>query len=424
MQNDILLQPFVEDDHRRLMPALEDDYWHLGRQLARRGVDVEALTARAMAFRVAVPSWGVATGGTRFARFAGPGRAADVFEKIDDCEVVTGPHGRDAAGSRCTSRGTGRRARRAASRRGRPRPSHFDSINSNTFQDQPGQRLLLQVRQPDPHRPGRAAPGRRAQPRVHRARQCSSARGRTPSGSATAATSRGRSTRGARSSGTSTACGRSTRRCPTDGACSSSTSSTSRPSTRPCSTTGARATTARASSGRGPSRLVDLGHHAPNVNIEMIVARLDPVREARRLPLQRQQVRRRRPRRRLDQAVPAVPDLQRAGGRRARPACRSFDPVVHARPVAQRDRPDRVADDERRRAAARLRAGQPRGPRGARRGQERNDAIMALAVAQAGLPDRRRADPGHGARDRAGGAIDPVAAYRAAGYRAAAAAQR
>ena len=48
----------------------------------------------------------------------------------------------------------------------------------------------------------------------------------------------------------------------------------------------------------------------------------DPVRQARRLPLQRQQVRRRRPRRRLDQAVPAVPDLQRAGRRRARTACR------------------------------------------------------------------------------------------------------
>ncbi len=91
-----------------------------------------------------------------------------------------------------------------------------------------------------------------------------------------------------------------------------------------------------------------------------------PVREAGRLPLQRQQVRGRRPRRRLDQAVPALPDLQRAGRRRARAAA-GLRSRLHARPVAQRDRPSRVADDERGRARARLRPGPPRGPRAARR---------------------------------------------------------
>jgi L-rhamnose isomerase len=40
-------------------------------KLARRGVDIEAMVARAMAWSVAVPTWGVGTGGTRFARFPG-----------------------------------------------------------------------------------------------------------------------------------------------------------------------------------------------------------------------------------------------------------------------------------------------------------------------------------------------------------------
>ena len=88
----------------------------------------------------------------------------------------------------------------------------------------------------------------------------------------------------------------------------------------------------------------------------------DPVREAGRLPFQRQQVRRRRPRRRLHQALPALPDLQRAGGRRAR-GRQGLPPRLHARPVAQRDRSRGVADGERGRAAARLRAGPPRRPR-------------------------------------------------------------
>jgi len=48
--------------------ALADDYDHLGNQLARRGIVIEALTRHAMQFRVAVPCWGFTTGGTGFAR--------------------------------------------------------------------------------------------------------------------------------------------------------------------------------------------------------------------------------------------------------------------------------------------------------------------------------------------------------------------
>src|ERR687895_65534 len=68
--------------------ALEADYSALGENLARRGVDIEQIKARAAAFAVAVPSWGVGTGGTRFARFPAPGEPRNVFEKIEDCDVV------------------------------------------------------------------------------------------------------------------------------------------------------------------------------------------------------------------------------------------------------------------------------------------------------------------------------------------------
>jgi len=78
----------IAAENRRGLEPLKNDYEHLGRQLARRGIDVEALTQRAMAFRVSVPSWGVGTGGTRFARFPGPGEPRSVFEKLEDCEVV------------------------------------------------------------------------------------------------------------------------------------------------------------------------------------------------------------------------------------------------------------------------------------------------------------------------------------------------
>ena len=74
--------------------------------------------------------------------------------------------------------------------------------------------------------------------------------------------------------------------------------------------------------------LVDLGHHAPNVNIEQIVARLARFGKLGGFHFNDSQVRRRRPRRRLDQPAPAVPGLQRAGrGRAARPERASIPPT-------------------------------------------------------------------------------------------------
>ena len=52
----------------------------------------------------------------------------------------------------------------------------------------------------------------------------------------------------------------------------------------------------------------------------------DSIRQARRLSLQRQPVRRRRPRCGVGEAVSAVPDFQRARRRRALGACRDFRP--------------------------------------------------------------------------------------------------
>ena len=68
--------------------ALAADYAALGEQLARRGVDIDGITKKVAAFHVAVPSWGVGTGGTRFARFPGIGEPRNILEKLDDCCVI------------------------------------------------------------------------------------------------------------------------------------------------------------------------------------------------------------------------------------------------------------------------------------------------------------------------------------------------
>jgi len=130
--------PVFDTDQRRA--ALAADYSALGENLARDGVDIEQIKAKAAAFAVAVPSWGVGTGGTRFARFPGPGEPRHVFDKLGDCGVIhrlTGATPRvslhipwdkvedlAALKEHAASLGLG-----------------FDAMNSNTFQDAPGQKL-------------------------------------------------------------------------------------------------------------------------------------------------------------------------------------------------------------------------------------------------------------------------------------------
>src|SRR5262245_18726941 len=89
MATDVLVNDeLIERENRKVKGALDEDFDALGRQLARRGFDINQLVERALAFRIAVPSWGVGTGGTRFARFPGPGEPRTVFEKIDDCATL------------------------------------------------------------------------------------------------------------------------------------------------------------------------------------------------------------------------------------------------------------------------------------------------------------------------------------------------
>ncbi len=131
---------FIATENRKAEAALTEDYAALERQLARRGIGIEKLTRSAMDFAVAVPTWGVGTGGTRFARFPGPGEPRNIFDKLEDCGVIHRL-------SRMTPKVSPHfpwdkvpdysALRQAASAQG----LGFDAVNSNTFQDQMGQNL-------------------------------------------------------------------------------------------------------------------------------------------------------------------------------------------------------------------------------------------------------------------------------------------
>ncbi len=120
------------------LAALEEDYSALGRKLSRTGIDIEAIKDRVAGFSLAVPSWGAGRGGTRFAKFPIAGEPTNIHEKLEDCAVINQL-------SRVTPRVSPHfpwdkvsdfaALRQEAAEQG----LGWDAVNSNTFQDQVGQ---------------------------------------------------------------------------------------------------------------------------------------------------------------------------------------------------------------------------------------------------------------------------------------------
>lgn len=119
------------------MAKLQADYDALGEHLNRRGIDISAIKARVANYGVAVPSWGVGTGGTRFARFPGAGEPRDIFDKLDDCGVIQ----QLTRATPSVSLHIPWDAQPAADLNSKAEEVglRFDAMNSNTFQDQPDQ---------------------------------------------------------------------------------------------------------------------------------------------------------------------------------------------------------------------------------------------------------------------------------------------
>lgn len=138
MQYPPISAEFIAERNAANRAALDEDYAALSRKLERRGVAIDGVKDRVKQFSVAVPSWGAGRGGTRFAKFPIAGEPTNIHEKLEDCAVINqlgrttprvSPHfpwdkvsDYAALNEEAAGYGLG-----------------FDAVNSNTFQDQPGQ---------------------------------------------------------------------------------------------------------------------------------------------------------------------------------------------------------------------------------------------------------------------------------------------
>lgn len=133
----MIAHELIAAENAKRLVALQADYDALGAHLARRGIDIAAIKSKVSAYGVAIPSWGVGTGGTRFARFPGLGEPRGIFDKLDDCGVI---HELTRATPAVSLHIPWDKAPAAdLIAKAAALGLRFDAMNSNTFQDQTDQ---------------------------------------------------------------------------------------------------------------------------------------------------------------------------------------------------------------------------------------------------------------------------------------------
>lgn len=107
-------------------------------QLGSRGIDVDLVVDQIAAFQVAIPSWALGAGGTRFGRFPIGGEPGNLYEKIEDVGLIHSLNKSSGAISLHIPWDIPEDIA-AVKQLAEEHGLIFDAVNSNTFQDQKNQ---------------------------------------------------------------------------------------------------------------------------------------------------------------------------------------------------------------------------------------------------------------------------------------------
>lgn len=116
---------------------LETSFDYLSGRLENAGLDAQKLARQVADFQIAIPSWALGAGGTRFGRFSMPGEPRNLEEKLADVgllHALTGAAGAISLHIPWDVPEDYQAIRELAAEAGLV----FDAMNSNTFQDQKG----------------------------------------------------------------------------------------------------------------------------------------------------------------------------------------------------------------------------------------------------------------------------------------------
>jgi L-rhamnose isomerase/sugar isomerase len=78
----------IEEYNQKTLQDHKADYEHLAERLTKKGYDVKKIVDQIRDFKIAIPSWALGTGGTRFGRFPMKGEPSTLEEKIEDVALL------------------------------------------------------------------------------------------------------------------------------------------------------------------------------------------------------------------------------------------------------------------------------------------------------------------------------------------------
>lgn len=128
----------IQDLNQPLLDDHQFRYQFLTELLARRGVEAPDVVQQLVAFQVAIPSWALGTGGTRFGRYPLGGEPRSLEEKIQDVALLNRLNGSSNSISLHIPWDIPQDVP-ALQQQLRESGLTIDSMNSNTFQDQKNQ---------------------------------------------------------------------------------------------------------------------------------------------------------------------------------------------------------------------------------------------------------------------------------------------
>jgi L-rhamnose isomerase / sugar isomerase len=115
-------------------------FLHIAELLTQKGIDIQDVIEKIKAFQMAIPSWALGTGGTRFGRFPGGGEPRSLEEKIEDVGLL---HQLNRSSDSISLHIPWDIPKDPAALKSQLQAYglSIDSVNSNTFQDQSDQAL-------------------------------------------------------------------------------------------------------------------------------------------------------------------------------------------------------------------------------------------------------------------------------------------
>ena len=78
----------LEDINQQSLDDHLEDFDYIANRLTKKGIEVEPVVQKLADFQVAIPSWALGAGGTRFGRFGFQGEPGTLAQKIDDVGAI------------------------------------------------------------------------------------------------------------------------------------------------------------------------------------------------------------------------------------------------------------------------------------------------------------------------------------------------